>query len=61
MPSTITETFIPRSSVTFYESFGMIRIDKKLFRVATLFRHQWEHAKKTNVFRLDRFLRVWDF
>jgi hypothetical protein len=39
----------------------MIRIDNKLFKLPTMGRKEWEEAKQSSVFRLDKMSTVWDF
>lgn len=58
---TIERTYLDASALTFYDSFGMIRVENKLFKLPTLGRKEWEDAKQSRIFRLDKMSTVWDF
>jgi hypothetical protein len=58
---TIDKRYLHYPALTFYESFGMVRIHDKLFKIPVVSRSDWDNAKKTLVFRLDKLSKVWDF
>jgi hypothetical protein len=57
----VEKRYFHYTAMTFYDSFGMVRVHNRLFKIPIVAKADWENAKQTLVFRLDKVLRVWDF